>query len=56
LEARLRILRFFELKAVTLLPEVIVVQVGEEGAISVDREQVPEVLSILGGERIHGEV
>ena len=45
-----------ELESVALLPEVVVVQVRRERHVRVHRQQVAEVLRVLGRERVHREV
>lgn len=52
----MRVVRDFEFYAMTFLAEVKIVQVGEEGAVSVDGQEVAEVLGVLTAERVHGEV
>lgn len=56
LELRFRIGGFFEFETPAFLKEVFSLELGEEGEVSVHLQQIVEIILVLSGKRVHGEV
>jgi len=55
-EARFGVACVLKLNAVAFLAEIEVVEIWEEGAVGVNRQQVAEILRVLRRERVHREI
>ena len=55
-QSTVRVIGVVELKSVTLLSKIHIIQIGQESAIGVDTHQVAEILSVLRREWVHGKV
>lgn len=55
-QARVDVFHIGEFQSVTFLTEVQIAQVREESGISVNRHEIPVILSVLAGKWIHSEV